>query len=293
MTQTSKATNGQTANTECERRSPLTEMAVHIAEEQVHDLDPARRRARQRTEEALERSRPKDYRRRNKIGEQFVPYTIRMLESPAYRVLSLSGHRLLARLEIELAHHAGHDNGELVVSYRQFIAYGIHDHAVRPAIRECVTLGFLAVTEQGRAGNREHRSPNKFRLTYRPVGRARATDEWARIRTIGDAEMLVRIARRPAAKPRRAKTFSTGGNRIASTGGNHQRKRRFSLAETASLPAGGNHQHYLDSRVGISPSHISHQVPMVTNSTAMDARAAEVVRVEEVQTATVHPFCTT
>jgi hypothetical protein len=40
-----------------------------------------------------------------KIRGQFAPRRIEMLESPADRVLSLSGHRVLARLEI--AHHGG------------------------------------------------------------------------------------------------------------------------------------------------------------------------------------------
>ena len=43
-------------------------------------------------------------RRRNKpIDTPFVPHRIEMLESPAYRALSRGGHRVLARLEIELA----------------------------------------------------------------------------------------------------------------------------------------------------------------------------------------------
>jgi hypothetical protein len=36
-----------------------------------------------------------------------------MLGSPAYRVLRLTAHRIIARLEIELAHHGGTDNGRL------------------------------------------------------------------------------------------------------------------------------------------------------------------------------------
>ena len=35
-----------------------------------------------------------------------------MMASPAFRVLSLSARRVLDRLEIELAHHGGQDNGE-------------------------------------------------------------------------------------------------------------------------------------------------------------------------------------
>src|SRR5215470_13177670 len=105
-------------------------------------------------------------RRRNTIAEQFMVRTIRMLESPAYRALSLSAHRVLSRIEVELGHHGGTDNGKLPVTYDDFVKYGVDRHAISAAIREAVALGFLEITEQGRAGNAEFRSPNKFRLTY-------------------------------------------------------------------------------------------------------------------------------
>ena len=72
------------------------------------------------------RSRRKSYLRRNKFSGQFAGRLIAMLQSPAYRVLSLSAHRLLARIEIELAKHGGDDNGKLPVTYEQFVEYGIH-----------------------------------------------------------------------------------------------------------------------------------------------------------------------
>jgi hypothetical protein len=43
----------------------------------------------------------KSYRRKNKIAGQFSARTIEMMESPAFNVLSLSGHRVLHRIEIE------------------------------------------------------------------------------------------------------------------------------------------------------------------------------------------------
>jgi len=64
-------------------------------------------------------------RRRNAISEQFAVRVISMLESPAYGALSLSGHKVLARLEIELAHHGGNDNGKLPVTYQNFVDFGI------------------------------------------------------------------------------------------------------------------------------------------------------------------------
>jgi hypothetical protein len=137
--------------------------------------------------------------RRTKIQGQFAWRTIDMLESPAFRVLSLSAHRLLDRLEIELAHHGGQDNGKLPCTYQHLHEYGIHRHAIGPAIRECVALGFVEITERGRAGNAEFRTPNLFRLTYKPTRVDGPTDDWRSIESIEGAEALARAAR--AASP--------------------------------------------------------------------------------------------
>ena len=104
--------------------------------------------------------------RGNKIGGQFSPRHIEMLESPAYRALSLSAHRVISGSRSNIGHHGGNDNGKLPVTKQDFIDYGIHNDAVAPAIREAEALGFIRVTERGRGGNAEHRQPNKFRLTY-------------------------------------------------------------------------------------------------------------------------------
>src|SRR5215471_19218738 len=83
------------------------------------------------------------------------------------------------------------------------------------AIRAPCALGIVEITEAGRAGNREFRTPNKFRLTYQPVDRAKETDEWARIQTIEQAEAIAKAAR-AARKPRRRKQVYSGGSRTLS-----------------------------------------------------------------------------
>src|SRR5262245_26881762 len=80
---------------------------------------------------------PPGMRRRNRIAGQFAARGIEMLEAPAYRELSLSAHRALARIEIELAHHGGYDNGRLPVTFEQFEEYGLHRHAVGPLCASC------------------------------------------------------------------------------------------------------------------------------------------------------------
>lgn len=113
-----------------------------------------------------------------------------MIESPAYRVLSLAARRVLDRIEIEHGRHAGLENGRLVVTFQDFEDYGVDRHAIAPAINECVTLGFIEITQKGRSGNGEYRKPNMFRLTYLPVPPMKATDEWSRATTIEEAKSL-------------------------------------------------------------------------------------------------------
>ena len=151
--------------------------------------------------------------RRTQIGGQFAPHTINMLRSPAWRVLSLSARRVLDRVEIEFADHGGTENGELPVTYDDFEEYGVHRHAIAPAIREAVALGFLQVTEQGRAGNAEYRKPNLFRLTYRHTHNAPPTDDWKLISTDLEATNRAKTARSP-------RTFSSVGKRQISVSEN-------------------------------------------------------------------------
>jgi hypothetical protein len=184
----------------------------------------------------------RSYRRRNTITEQFAWRTIRMLESPAYQVLSHSAHRVLARMEIELGHHGGdvgHENGKLIVTYEQFCQYGMDRHAVGPAVRELVALGFLEVTEQGRGGNAEFRRPAKYRLTYRHTGRAQPTNEWDRIKTVEDADMIAKAARRRASNSWPQKQNPGGGLRHVSVGKSHTENGKVPVGETpTTVPVG-------------------------------------------------------
>ena len=129
-----------------------------------------------------------------------------MLESPAHSVLSLSARKVLDRLEIELAHHGGTDNGSLPVTYDQFQTFGIDRQAIAPAIRELVALGFIEITRAGRAGNAEYRLPNLFRLTYRPCAgeRGDGTHEWRRIKEDAAAKLIAKAARKPPLKKSRS-----------------------------------------------------------------------------------------
>lgn len=153
-----------------------------------------------------------------------------MLRSPAWRALTLTARRVIDRVEIELADHGGTDNGKLPITYDDFERYGLHRHAIGPAIREAEALGFLVVTERGRAGNAEWRKPNLFRLTIRETSHAAPTNEWDRIKTDEEAEQLARAAR--AARPTKKMKSQWRRSPIPSAG-KHHRKYEIDSTETA------------------------------------------------------------
>jgi hypothetical protein len=152
--------------------------------------------------------------RRNRISGQWSARLIEMLESPAYRALSLSAHRVISRIEIELGHHGGNDNGRLPVTFEDFTDYGIHHNAIAPAIREAEALGFIRIMERGRGGNAEHRQPNKFFLTFAHGRDSRAsppTHDWRKIESLEEAIEIAQAARH--SKNPRAVQFAERRNR--------------------------------------------------------------------------------
>jgi hypothetical protein len=133
----------------------------------------------------------------NKISGQFAARLIEMMESPAYRVLSLSAHRALSRIEIEWAHHGGQDNGQLPVTFDDFANYGVHRTAIGPALAELEALGFIVITERGKTAKAaEYRRPNKFLLTSRPASKGvDPLHKWRRLKTMEEAEAVAEEAR--------------------------------------------------------------------------------------------------
>ena len=153
------------------------------------------------------RSRPQPnsmagHRRRNRIAGQFTALLTDMLESPAWRTLSLSARRVLDRVAIELRYHGGYEENGLCVTYADFEKYGIERHAIAPAIREAVALGFLRITQQGRAGNADFRRATLFKLTYVNTNDGEPTHQWKRIKSFEEAQMKARVARADTRPPK-------------------------------------------------------------------------------------------
>jgi hypothetical protein len=182
-------------------------------------------------------------RKRNQIDGQFNARLIEMMESPAYRVLSLSARRVLDRICIELAHHGGNDNGKLPVTYEQFMEYGIDRHTIAPALRELVALGFIEITVKGRHSAGDVRWPNLFRLTcVNCKSTPNPSHEWRRIKTMGEARAIAQVARaaKDARVVQKAKTAS--------------RKNRTHGGETPTVTVGETHPREADSHGGETPT---------------------------------------
>jgi hypothetical protein len=88
---------------------------------------------------------PPMIKRSNSINDQWSPRRREMLESPPYRVLSQSAHRAISRIELELCYHGGNDNGQLPVTFDDFVEYGIDRASVAPALREGRHSAFFAL----------------------------------------------------------------------------------------------------------------------------------------------------
>jgi hypothetical protein len=135
--------------------------------------------------------------RRNSVAAQFQSRPVDLIASPAMRVLSRAAHLSLLRIELELRQHAGHANGELIVTDLQFIEFGVHKESIAPALRELEALGIIRINH-GRGGNAEHRKPNRFLLNYlcgAVDAHEEITDSWTRFKTVDEAQKVARSAR--------------------------------------------------------------------------------------------------
>ena len=208
---------------------------------------------------------PSMSRRHSRIGGQFAPRLIGMLESPAYRVLSLSARKVLDRIEIELAHHGGRDNGRLPVTYDDFMEYGIHRHSVRPAINELIALGFVEITKPGRAGNAEFREPNLFRLTYRPADGVRGdgTHEWKAIKSDQEAE-------RAAGAARNQKTENRCRKSPPSSDGKRHRKSKTNSSKTIATAHSSKTGTTLNISGMVSPAELAREARLPQGAVASE-----------------------
>ena len=104
-----------------------------------------------------------------------------MLESRAYTRLSRAAMLCLNRLKLEHIAHGGRQNGALIVTYEQFIEYGVARNGIASAIRELEEAGFVQVMVRGGRSFGTHNVPSQYRLTWLPDFNGNApTHDWRR-----------------------------------------------------------------------------------------------------------------
>lgn len=99
-------------------------------------------------------------------GQPWSWYSIEMMRSDTWRDMSINGRRMLDLLEIEYLTCGGYENGNLVITYDQFVAGGIRRASISATIAELERLGWIEVTRGGYRGFARS-WPHRFRLTHR------------------------------------------------------------------------------------------------------------------------------
>jgi DNA-binding HxlR family transcriptional regulator len=134
-----------------------------------------------RGHDATGRSIPRirDRRVRSRTGPPDEPWAfmaLSLMESDAFRSLSINARRALDRLVIEHFNHNRIENGNLRVSARQFHEWGVTKDCLTAAVRELEEKGLLA-TERGEAKG-VLMPPFVYRLTFYATLDDPPSNEW-------------------------------------------------------------------------------------------------------------------
>jgi hypothetical protein len=116
--------------------------------------------------------------------QRWVFHTLELLCSPAWRGRSVNCMRLLEFLEIQHLQHGGYENGHLIATFDQLVAFGIGRRFISDTIAEAENRRLVVAEKHARLSLAKS-NPTTFRLTYlhtrAPNGKRLAippTDEW-------------------------------------------------------------------------------------------------------------------
>ena len=106
--------------------------------------------------------------------------TSELINSLAWRSMSVNCLKLIHRLLLEHCNHGGLENGRLVCTYKDFQEYGLTRNKIRPAIEEADFLGLVKHQRGERVFAKNQ--PNSYRITFYGTSEARdPTNEWKRM----------------------------------------------------------------------------------------------------------------
>lgn len=116
-------------------------------------------------------------------GEPWTWLSRRLLESDAWRGMSLHCRKFIDFLLVEHCTHAGRENSKLQATYDQLVRWGIPRKRIARAIREAAERGLVEVTRRGGLyGADSHRTTSLYRLTW--IGSlapsTKPTNQWRR-----------------------------------------------------------------------------------------------------------------
>lgn len=139
-------------------------------------------------------------------GQPWVWLPHDLLESDAWQGMSINARRLIDFLLLDHMNNAGRENGHLMATHEQLVAFGLTRRKITEAINEARYLGLIDFERGGRwAGTKR---PSKFRLTfYADKDGAPPTNRWKGITKQGIREWRER--NRSLKKARIEKQFST------------------------------------------------------------------------------------
>ena len=102
-------------------------------------------------------------------GEPFVWFTRKMIESDAWRSLSIHARRVIDRVILEHMAHAGTENGNLAVTHADFTKFGVRKASTKIGIDQAIERGFIAITAKGRKSSGVDRWPTRYALSWLPL----------------------------------------------------------------------------------------------------------------------------
>jgi hypothetical protein len=138
---------------------------------------------------ARSRSRP------NTIQGQFRYHTIDFVASPVWRALSLSERKILDRIDLELASHGGRDNGDLIITRRDFADFGVSPKAQLRGIAGLVALGPIKWMPGHASPDPAHGRAARFGILYRSTLNGPSEEQWRRFKTIDEVKATLTRAR--------------------------------------------------------------------------------------------------
>jgi len=120
-------------------------------------------------------------RRNRPPKEPWIWLTRGLIESDAWATAPINTRRFVERLMLEHMAHAGTENGRLICTYDDCVAYGIGRRFINASIRDAVGRGLICRTVKGKPSAGNDKYPSRYALGWLPMydGSA-ASNRWKR-----------------------------------------------------------------------------------------------------------------